>query len=1587
LPPKKQILNTPKRLCPVKSGLLTSTLLPPERPSMDDPIQIHLTLLPNGSSGTRLNFSALLTPAVDNPTTLPAIFHDWPSNSTALLDGWNLAICSLTGAVLHTAQIPKPVSPTPSRNPNLWQNLFDPSLAVKPRSRDHLKNAWIVSHNASLLHDRHTKYRMVDAANRFVKATADPNEVDTATILEGFDLLLKDFSPRNVYIFPITPADAVTPNGQPKPTPSMQALLADRANALTYVSANTPKFADLGAQVPLLYQRIQHSQKMLEFQENERLTAAGLLAVIRHCLQSLARSNSIDAHITAITADARKLTGYDGYEVGDRFDEIQDYVELHLFTKRPHPLHQKVTQDTPDFHQFLGLLHQYPALLRSLGLVFDFQNVDLNGYALPAEFLARITHANFGNITLDSLYTKCSSQPYFTASTSTTPPSLHNQRFLDISNTDSFSFVTEDSDGTSEKLTQHIAGQARSNEYRGSAPTGLVINDNRAPTTTGTLLPSARTVGVVLYHNDRADAVAQSISRASLALGSVDVPFLIDDLTLGYRVDVRPVIAGAAPQPWRSLHQRNSRYEILAPNGIDTIAAWAPSGTEIPADEGVLSLAITQVQVDPAQSLPPGGPADPGIQLQVHQSLVAWTGWSLSVPPIVKRLFNPNPPKSTQGPKTAVRIRPIYTVPEASLPRLRFGQTYEMRLRHVDVGGNSLPLDVPGSEPFCRTMDSPLARHEPIRGPQILIEQVVDRTKYPSEHADRMVLRDRSARTTRMLVPPRESHQMAVLHGMVESRELKPSAFRDQFRLMRNGSFPSVRQAFQNNWYTGPLSQDESDDQDALCIQSHDRSVVVNPFYPDPWAVYVRIEPYILNSDLASYSAVDSAIISSPGSGVEPDGKAFYLELFPDQQDWPNALPVRIRVESLAADISPRIRKDKLPLNEQQISLPTVDTLTIQLPEGCTLLLQVTSANIKTPSSAPAGGSSSTALRYLVAPDASPAADGPAALPRVSLSSPLADLKTMPVPVNGPPIRPVATPPVAPVAPQQGIGVNLAGEIGPALLNLGAPVAPIPFIVPERPAAPMPAPPLPPPAPRQPMTRLQAAPSVQDKRNQYLDQLDSKFLDGTTHAMTPPRCITLVHAVKTPIAPPAFADGFPVIRQSGQAVAALAGRINAHWPSTSKVTGTAEWTDRIDDLRKPRFEDRKTRDIAFELVNDGKETASSRHIGYIGVDPVTNIVIADGQHHFRDTRAREVTYSLSAFTRFREFYPEAPKVLNDKAKQQEKDTYSKEGLASVTVPVFSSVRPPAPSIAYIIPAYAWKQNKTDDSRGRTMVLRVYLHRPFLVSGNEECLGVVLKPAGTPDPTLPVSRWGGDPIVPSPGGITSNEMSPADFDGGTLQAQETLPDRSVSVKPCLLFEGGAANVLSFDVAYAEDRGLWYCDIPLAASKTASAFARLALVRWQPYALQSGVEDLRLSQVVFADFIQVRPDRWVHVQKTKSTEVSVSVSGVFRSTTKDREEKMPTFRCTIEHRWHRLGEDMGWRPLKEAPAFVPPTAVNADATSVWTSIVTLPYSMALFKYRLLIEELEWIDSDASREPGSDISKTTPKSRATYLHYINL
>jgi len=130
-------------------------------------------------------------------------------------------------------------------------------------------------------------------------------------------------------------------------------------------------------------------------------------------------------------------------------------------------------------------------------------------------------------------------------------------------------------------------------------------------------------------------------------------------------------------------------------------------------------------------------------------------------------------------------------------------------------------------------------------------------------------------------------------------------------------------------------------------------------------------------------------------------------------------------------------------------------------------------------------------------------------------------------------------------------------------------------------------------------------------------------------------------------------------------------------------------------------------------------------------------------HEFGDTKHREVTYELTAVSRFRQFFDdEDPEVF-----------LARTPLAPVHV--LSSARPAPLQILSTVPAFRWDEDEPAEdweTLERTRLggrLRIELAGPWHGTGQGEKLGVVVATSGTPPVDLRpfLTQVGRDPIWP------------------------------------------------------------------------------------------------------------------------------------------------------------------------------------------------------------------------------------------------
>ncbi|MFI5305787.1 MAG: hypothetical protein ACHQ53_00465 [Polyangiales bacterium] len=277
-------------------------------------------------------------------------------------------------------------------------------------------------------------------------------------------------------------------------------------------------------------------------------------------------------------------------------------------------------------------------------------------------------------------------------------------------------------------------------------------------------LPALRTTGIMVYRTDRDQALFdQLMTAAGNNMDPGNALLYWDDVTRGYRVDV------GVNGNWYSLCARVPSYVVgtsMIMPGQDEGYVKAASGTSVAKD-------------------PPMAP--PVKDLYLHETMFGWENWSLVVPRPGRSIsIDRNDKDRTQTevvrqePNPANPDFPIAissTVPSKTLPPLRFGRTYQLRARVVDLAGNSLALSTRAAK-LITTEAVTYRRYEPVAPPALVLKDPLT----PGESVEYLVMRTKvgsdsiadegkifNATTERHVSPPKTSQHTAELHGAFDA--------------------------------------------------------------------------------------------------------------------------------------------------------------------------------------------------------------------------------------------------------------------------------------------------------------------------------------------------------------------------------------------------------------------------------------------------------------------------------------------------------------------------------------------------------------------------------------------------------------------------------------------------------------------------------------------------------------------------------------------------------------------------------------------------------------------------------------------------
>lgn len=306
-------------------------------------------------------------------------------------------------------------------------------------------------------------------------------------------------------------------------------------------------------------------------------------------------------------------------------------------------------------------------------------------------------------------------------------------------------------------------------------------------------LPALRTEGITVLRRDRGvDTTNTMKSGAERRASFSDAarPLLSEDLVVGWRIDVREEPSG----PWCSLCAQTQDWIVEG--------ATAPTNRRFTlSDEAILEPAATRPYDEQGPKLR---------ELHVHEALFRWDGWSMAAERPGQVIGSKETREVVDGREVSRHVDAHPIVPgralppglraamrswavAGSLPRLRYGRSYRLRARAVDLAGNSLPPTTSASSDATTTPAVDFLRWEPVAAPVVVLAN----QPHEGESLERLVIRsapaeDGRSRTTaanlrfpagdpsgyrypaasiRHVAPPKVSQLFAELHGAFDEAD------------------------------------------------------------------------------------------------------------------------------------------------------------------------------------------------------------------------------------------------------------------------------------------------------------------------------------------------------------------------------------------------------------------------------------------------------------------------------------------------------------------------------------------------------------------------------------------------------------------------------------------------------------------------------------------------------------------------------------------------------------------------------------------------------------------------------------------------
>ncbi|NJN27933.1 MAG: hypothetical protein HC819_19145 [Cyclobacteriaceae bacterium] len=480
------------------------------------------------------------------------------------------------------------------------------------------------------------------------------------------------------------------------------------------------------------------------------------------------------------------------------FFQMRDF---HQLDKKPLKIEPaKLKKPEFEFHDILSIVSSYPQIQRKLALILDLEIPYSNN--LPKTGVLHLVPQHLGFE--DELEVSCPKVAYAIENggffARPKQDSIIDQGFVKI-NTPAFSVFQVDGDGAALKLNNQVENKIIEDAKLKIVNINLLgsktLQAGNLPEETpeDSALPALRSAGIAVARNGLAEVLHSTFQQAKMhqnklldknnydgelkAIVPKDSDALFaDEVVQGYRMDIA---LSTNPDTWYSLHWKKDQYSYSDSSGIEyQIEGIIP-------DEGFIQTAVAE-------------DTDEQNLLYSAEVMFRWEGWSLSVKKPGYAINEEdeghdrdyvNTSKTVEAQKYQLdktldfKLNALPQLVQGTLPKLRFGESYMIRVRTVDMAGNSRLLQEPTPNRVQNEIRSfAYKRFEPVASPIVLLgnhlrdgeslEHMVirsnfDQTAEKYEEAHPLSNQRFDSTATRHFLPPKNSQLMAEQHGKFDN--------------------------------------------------------------------------------------------------------------------------------------------------------------------------------------------------------------------------------------------------------------------------------------------------------------------------------------------------------------------------------------------------------------------------------------------------------------------------------------------------------------------------------------------------------------------------------------------------------------------------------------------------------------------------------------------------------------------------------------------------------------------------------------------------------------------------------------------------